>query len=325
MLLKDPGTTPRTLQNMAISHFPYMCLFHTSISGTTLTVTFRDPVKPNSPPQTLEIPLTPENFRNLEKLPVNMHSSPTTAYDMGERYSKWFSHIFGFKVILAYWGGNPRAVLGNVPGKEYTPQGPKTTALSRITKHIPVLGPWLEGDDSAIAFNDCAPYLIITEKSAANVTGRLPEGVEMDITKFRANLVLSGAETAFEEDFWGELDFGDGKRIVLTANCGRCKSLNVDYETGENGTAKDGTGEVLKLLQRDRRVDPGMKYSPIFGRYGFVGRRGEGKVLSVGDEVVVERRNEERTRFCECLFRKSFGRKYLLTKDYADWPGISTS
>ena len=301
MLLKDNGSTPekpRDLQNMFVSDFAYMCLFHTAISDTTLVVTFRDPAKPSTSPPTLEIPLTPENFKHLEKLPVNMHHSPTTAYDMGERYGKWFSDLFGFKVILAYWGGNPRQVLGNVPGREYTPQGPKYSALENITKHIPILGRWMEDDDGVIAFNDCAPYLIITEKSAANVTGRLPEGVEVDITKFRANIVLSGSEEAFDEDFWGELDFGDGKRIVLTANCGRCKSLNVDYETGESGTAKDGTGRILQLLQKDRRVDPGMKYSPSFGRYGFAGRASEGKVLRVGDEVFVERRNEERTRFC---------------------------
>jgi len=46
-------------------------------------------------------------------------------------------------------------------------------------------------------------------------------------------------------------------------------------------------------------VDLGMKYSPIFGRYGFVSKPSEGKILSVGDKVVVSRRLDERTRFCE--------------------------
>jgi hypothetical protein len=55
-------------------------------------------------------------------------------------------------------------------------------------------------------------------------------------------------------------------------------------------------------MQRDRRVDPGMKYSPVFGRYCFLTEeeKGEGeRVVRVGDEVVVRRANEERTRFGE--------------------------
>ena len=82
---------------------------------------------------------------------------------------------------------------------------------------------------------------------------------------------------------------------------------------------------MLKKLMKDRRVDPGMKWSPVFGRYAFVGESvsvsvSEGEVwkqegkegqegaeawrrekeeqemwISVGDEVQVTRRNEERT------------------------------
>lgn len=28
--------------------------------------------------------------------------------------------------------------------------------------------------------------------------------------------------------------------------------------------------QPLKLLSRDRRIDPGMKYSPVLGRYAFL-------------------------------------------------------
>lgn len=88
-------------------------------------------------------------------------------------------------------------------------------------------------------------------------------------------------------------------------NCARCKSLNIDYETGQPG--KGGEGRLLAVMQRDRRVDPGMKYSPVFGRYCFLTEEeiGEGeRVVRVGDEVVVRRANEERTRFGEyCALR----------------------
>ena len=135
----------------------------------------------------------------------------------------------------------------------------------------------------------------------------------MDITKFRPNIVLDGAEEEFEEDFWGELDVfapsheqRDSKqgrhigllktKLVLTLNCARCNSLNVDYQTGKVGTGE--AGKILKKLQSDRRVDPGSKYSPVFGRYGFIDRVAEGEtgvVLSIGDEVQVSRWNKSRT------------------------------
>lgn len=303
MLLKDHEETPQKLENMAISRFSQMCLFHTSIQDNTLIVAYRAPGSDtNSTADSIEIPLDPESFGDLEKIPVVMHGSPSTGYNMGDKYGQWFSERFGFKVVLAFWGGNARLVLGNLPGKP-TDQGPKPqSAITKVLSSVPIIGPLLEQDSDGIAFNDCAPYLVISESSVADVTARLPADVEMDLTKFRANIVLSGAPAAYIEDFWGELTFGsqeEGKRILLTGNCARCKSLNVDYTTGENGTGRDG--EVLKLLQKDRRVDPGTKYSPVFGRYGFVGKGGEGGVLRVGDEVVVSRKNEERTKFCESL------------------------
>ncbi|KAI1630964.1 hypothetical protein F4809DRAFT_207543 [Biscogniauxia mediterranea] len=97
---------------------------------------------------------------------------------------------------------------------------------------------------------------------------------------------------AWEEDFWAELELRhhdkvnkvqgregtkgrsrkrDGNtrcRLALTANCARCISINIDYDTGRPATGEQGT--VLKKLMRDRRVDSGNKWSPIFGRYAFL-------------------------------------------------------
>jgi glycine hydroxymethyltransferase len=148
--------------------------------------------------------------------------------------------------------------------------------------------------EDRITFADCAPYLVISETSVDNVSARLPDGAEMDRTKFRPNIVVSGAENAFEEDFWSVLTLGSGKtRLLLTGNCVRCQSLNVDYTTGKMGTDESGT--VLKKLMKDRRVDKGAKYSPVFGRYSFLEPRGSGTNLRVGDEVVVAERGKERT------------------------------
>ncbi|TVY83901.1 Mitochondrial amidoxime reducing component [Lachnellula suecica] len=304
MLLKDHEETPRKLENMHVPDFPNMSLFHTSIEFDRLIVSYRAPGTTKPSGETLEVLLEPPNLGKLEKLAINMHNSPTTAYDMGERCNKWFSERFGFKVVLAYWGGNPRLVLGNLPGRPANQTRKERNVITRVMSQVPVIGSLLGDDeDDIIAFNDCAPYLVINEKSVDDVSARLPEEMEMDYTKFRANIVVKGADDAFEEDYWGELTFGEESEIILTGNCARCKSLNVDYNTGAAGTGEDG--KILKLLQKDRRVDPGMKYSPIFGRYGFASKKSEGKVLAIGDSVSISRKNDERTVFY--------------------WPGISTT
>lgn len=128
----------------------------------------------------------------------------------------------------------------------------------------------------------------------------------MDVTKF-PNIVISGAEEAYEEDFWGEITVQTDVNLILTANCGRCVSINVDYDTGAPGSGEAGT--MLKKLMKDRRVDKGNKYSPVFGRYGFIDKGADGLHIEVGDDVVVSRRNKERTTFCK--FSPSYSFSFL--------------
>ncbi|TVY92725.1 Mitochondrial amidoxime reducing component, partial [Lachnellula willkommii] len=223
MLLKDLEETPRKLQNMHVPAFPSMSLFHTAIEGDTLIVSYRSPGTAHPTGATLEVPLEPSNLESLQKLPINMHSSHTTAYDLGAEPNKWFSDRFGFKVVLAYWGGNPRPVLGNLPGQPANQGRKKKSVVAQTARRIPVLRTLLgDDDDGIIAFNDCAPYLVINERSVADVSTRLPAHMEMDHTKFRANIVVTGSDAAFEEDFWGELTLeGRGEEsstIILTGN-----------------------------------------------------------------------------------------------------------
>jgi uncharacterized protein YcbX len=314
MLLKSNSQTPgpRKLENMHITRFPAMCLFHTYIIDSRLVVSYT-PVGAAIASSTIEIPLEPENWGNLEKVEVNMHSSVTTSYDMGDKYNAWFSEHFGFPVVLAFWGLNPRLVLGNLPF-QLPNIGPESASpLTKFISSLPVIGPFLTPQSQGvIAFNDCAPYLVISDTSVDDVSARLPDDISMDLTKFRANIVVTGAKVAYNEDFWSELTFSPlspnspvsvttqaipSPKIILTSNCGRCASLNVDYTTGCHLT--NPSTQPLKLLQKDRRVDPGMKYSPIFGRYGFASKESEGSVLRIGDIVSVSRVNKERTIFCK--------------------------
>ncbi|PKY04445.1 MOSC domain protein [Aspergillus campestris IBT 28561] len=147
--------------------------------------------------------------------------------------------------------------------------------------------------EEKITFADVAPYLLVSEASVNDLSGRFQGDVQMDVTKFRPNIVVSGVEKPFEEDFWAELSVGDGPaRLLLTANCIRCSSINVDYDTGKMGTGEAGT--ALKKLMRDRRVDRGAKWNPVFGRYTFLDRGSENMRIRRGDAVTVLRRAAER-------------------------------
>lgn len=151
--------------------------------------------------------------------------------------------------------------------------------------------------EEKITFADSAPYLVVSETSVDDVSARLAGDEVMDVTKFRPNIVVAGAATAFEEDFWAELTVGERVRLLMTANCVRCQSLNVDYATGKMGTGESGS--VLKKLMKDRRVDKGAKYSPVFGRYSFLAPESENVLIRVGDEVAVSKTADERTVYGE--------------------------
>ncbi|KAF2656054.1 MOSC-domain-containing protein [Lophiostoma macrostomum CBS 122681] len=268
--------TAEGYKNMAVSKYPEMTQFLTNIL----------PPDQDSPTSG-SIEVEPDTTK-LEPLKIDMHGSPTDAFQMPAEYSTWFSECFGYEVVLAYLGNNLRDVL-------FEDMNTKTakSAFSRLLASLPVLGTY-STSDYKITFADCSPYLITSKTSLADVSARLPDGEEMDMTKFRPNIVVTGAKDAYEEDYWGSLDI-NGAKVTLAHNCVRCSSLNVDYNTGKPGTGE--SGQVLKKLQKDRRVDPGHKWSPVFGRYSFWNSRQGPKTLSVGDEVKVTKVNIQRTKW----------------------------
>ena len=289
------------MENMTITYYPELALFLQSIdiSKGTLTITYNPP---NGASKSLEIRLEPE-VAYLEEMDVRLHQSPTKAYKMPERINTWFSGCFGYQVTLAYLGANQRPVLGNLsPNAAQNGSIANNSWLSSITASVSSFIGGKNVEEEGISFTDVAAYLVVTEESLRDVDSRLPEGTKMDVTKFRPNIVLSGAGEAYEEDYWGSITINpqnkgdDGKvtEIILTQNCGRCVSINVDYSTGKSGTGEEN---VLKKLMKDRRVDKGNKYSPIFGRYGFLKETAVEHVIAVGDEVTISKTNKERTTF----------------------------
>ena len=305
-----------TLENMTITYFSELALFVQSIQmleddgskADTVTVTFSPPG--NGETKSIQIPLMPV-LSNLGVVDLSLHRSPTKAYNIGEPYNSWFSSCFGYSVMLVYLGPHLRPVLGNLSPGTVDHKIVNNSWFASITASVSSLTNSKTEDDEGITFADVAPYLVVTEESVNDVSDRLSADARMDVTKFRPNIVLSGSAAAYDEDFWGGLkitctndrtqEAADSIQLILTQNCARCKSINIDYSTGAQGV--DEFGSVLKKLMNDRRVDSGTKYSPIFGRYGFLeSKESSGSTIAVGDDVVVCRRNEERTKFGK-LFR----------------------
>lgn len=310
------------LENMTITYWPELALFIQSInlSNSTVKVTYNPP---NGKSKSLEIQLEPE-VAQLDVLDVRLHNSPAKAYKMPERVNAWFSDCLGIDVMLAYIGSNRRPVLGNLSPNAAQIGSPGSKSwLSTISASVPSLLANKGGEEEGLTFADVAAYLVITEESLRDFDSRLQDGTRMDVAKLRPNIVLSGAGKAYEEDYWGSISISPKKptgnstvvELVLTQNCGRCVSLNVDYSTGKMGT---GEANVLKKLMKDRRVDKGNKYSPIFGRYGFTKGAAAGQEITIGDEVTVSKINKERTTFGKSLlwFVKSIANMHL------EWPGI---
>lgn len=290
---------------MTITYYNELCLFQQAIDveRNVLEVTYNPPPEGQGGKgkrRRLEIPLEPA-IQGLEMVSVNIHTSPTQAYVMGDEINSFFSDCLGFEIMLTYMGPHRRKVLGNMAPRSATATDVSTHSwLGSMVKGLPSLMGMAakeEETDKGITFADIAPYLVVTEESLRDVSRRLQDGLDMDVTKFRPNIVVEGAGAAWDEDYWGGITItgvDDGEsEIVLTSNCARCVSVNVDYNTGR--PARGDEGSVLKKMMGDRRVDAGAKWSPVFGRYGFL--RGEERRLNVGDDVAVSIRNGERTTF----------------------------
>jgi uncharacterized protein YcbX len=288
-------TTPEGPKPMAVSREPEMTQFFQEIEGYndsdgSLRVTFRA-FGNSSAEKSLTIPLTPDTDK-LEPYEVTLHNSPTPAFKMQQKYNEWFSSCFGYDVMLVYLGGNTRPVLfEDMQPLEPDPMTRFLRDKLPFTKgYVERLMGLRQNAQWRISFADCAPYLICSQTSLDDVSSRLPEGESMDMTKFRPNIVVAGAFEAYQEDYWGKLKINNRTEIIMAHNCVRCKSINIDYETGKPGVGAQG--EVLKKMQKDRRIDIGSKYSPVFGRYSFwsVGARDE--VIKVGDRVNVSKMND---------------------------------
>ncbi|KAK2763428.1 mosc domain-containing protein [Colletotrichum kahawae] len=323
-----------SLRKLQLSSCPQTALFSQEIvssteassdnndgTGDTILVKYHipsPPLVPRHPLQetTLSVPLVPDTAA-LAPIQIDLHGSPAEALRMGDPYDAFFSACLGFPTILVHIGSGRRPVLGTIaPDSASSTQTSSSSSLfSSITSSPPSFSSPSNAQKPWLTFTDCAPYLItsssslthpsLTSFSSTTATTTTPS----IMPKMRPNIVVHDpSEAPFAEDFWAELSLPSSSsspdaKLLLTANCGRCASLNVDYATGRPAAGPEG--KLLNALMKERRVDPGHKYAPVFGRYAFLdvggaadgGTHPTGIRVRVGDEVAVTRRNAERTVF----------------------------
>ncbi|KAI9902789.1 hypothetical protein N3K66_002141 [Trichothecium roseum] len=288
-----------------------------------LRVRYHRPAEPVVPldakqDEELTVPLEPD-VAGLEVVDMNLHQAWTKAYRMGGACDAWFSACFGFPTTLLYIGANRRPILGTFSPKARAPQ-PAPGITSWLSSYV-----WGGGQEDApeedwLTFSDCAPFLVASDSSLDAFRAKLAQPSPGDgadpedstlaaaqMYKFRPNIVVAGAEP-WQEDFWSTLTLRGAPAFVLSKMCNRCTSLNVDYDAGRYG--EGGKGHVLKMLSRDRRVDPGSKYSPVFGRYAFLHDGAEGGTIALGDEVGVGGLADERPVWDWPLKDKSVAKWY---------------
>lgn len=132
------------------------------------------------------------------------------------------------------------------------------------------VNPGFAKPEDQTALSDGFPFLLISENSLATLNKAMQ--LNLSMTRFRPNLVVSGCES-YAEDTWREITIGSiGFR--LPKPCSRCSVPTIDPKTAETGK------EPLTTLNRLRK----WQNKVYFGQNALHNQCG---VLSVGDSIQI--------------------------------------
>jgi uncharacterized protein YcbX len=135
-------------------------------------------------------------------------------------------------------------------------------------------------ESDRVSMADGYPMLLTNAASLSALNDWLVEGGDepVPMTRFRPNVVVSGASSWAEDDWLGKrLRLGD-LTVRVVKPCDRCLVTTIDQDTGQK------TGQPLKILGRYRRFPGGLLFGMnlipdvIPGATGFI---------RVGDEITL--------------------------------------
>jgi uncharacterized protein YcbX len=187
-------------------------------------------------------------------MPVKVWSSTVDATPAGAPADDWLSAVLDRKVRLVYLDDPTR----RSPNQKYA------------------------APEDRVSFADGYPVLLANAASLDAVNDWLAEAGEEPVamTRFRPNVVVSGAPAWAEDDWLGRrVRIGD---VTLRAvkPCGRCVMTTIDQETAQRGR------QPLRILGRHRHFPAGLLFglNLIPDGNGISGSVG---TIAVGDPVEV--------------------------------------
>lgn len=218
-------------------------------------------------------------FGSLGHQPVRcktMGWSSDLLEDCGLHAAKWLEEATGVKGcrLVGLSEHNSRYVLVNPKQGEEIPQG---------------LQP-------RVSLADEAPFLLTTRSSLADLNKRLGKRNQVDMRRFRPNIVIDGFQP-WEEDSFKRIRIG-AVEFHVWQRCGRCTMTTIDRDSLER------CGEPLKTLSTFRERENGQRN---FGMHLIPVRPWElkGEQIFVGDRVEVLEYDEERRAEWMRLFGES--------------------
>jgi uncharacterized protein len=143
---------------------------------------------------------------------VKIWDDTTTAIEVSQEASEWFTQALGISARLVYMHEESER---------------KTEPQYSLT------------GDEITSFSDGYPILIVGQSSLDDLNNRLENPVS--INRFRPNFVFSDGDP-FEEDSWHEFTIGN-VRFFGVKPCARCIMTTINQETGE----KSGKEPLLTL------------------------------------------------------------------------------
>ena len=186
---------------------------------------------------------------------VRVWDDEVKAYDMGDLAAQWFSDFLGQKLRLVRFD-------------------PEQQRLSSFK--------WTGGVEAPNQFSDGYPVLVTSEASVVELNARLKGANldQVDIERFRANVVLAGIE-AHDEDrldvFHVTTDHEEELQLKPVKPCARCPIPNIDPATA---ISSPSVGDTLQTYRQDARMNGAI----TFGMNAIV-LAGAGQWLRVGQSV----------------------------------------
>lgn len=183
---------------------------------------------------------------------VTVFGQEMNGLDQGDEISSWLTQFIGVSLRLVRYPEN----------------------------HARVVDPKERSDaDASIAYVDQYPYLVANqatlEQVRAATINELGEENAVTIRNFRPNILIEGKESkAWDELLYDKVHFGTST-LNLEQNCIRCKLTTVVPHKGVFGGQ-----QPLKYLTAEKGT--------TFGMHAVHTKGSIGKVIKVGDKVVVE-------------------------------------